>query len=459
MEFKFLSEQQKLQNRKAIVYRSAMELNGYLAHSELIPTTQSSLLLEDQEAFIRHALAILDLAMQQVIAIESESTKYVGPLRLKKNRALLTMYGDRLENIYKSSERYRSMQELIEALYYNSEYARGEIDENIDEIAQGIDEKITNLTRQHQLFALTVFVILLTMLVLPFSFLTKKLKKSFHYVKSLNVQLEQHRDAILKSQNNLLNVIAHLNEEKNIASNLNEQLLNKNSEMEQFIYTISHDLKSPLVTIGGFSRQLTNEISGDITEKQAHKLRRIEKNVKEMESLLADLLELSRVVQKAIDREPVDVMSVIKTELTLLEDLILAENANIKIHEPIGHIYANERLLSQCLANLFINAIHYRDQSRPLAIDIKFSKKMNYDVLTVADTGIGIEKKYHELVFRIFERLSTKKGDGTGVGLTIVKTVMEKHEGRVVLESELGVGSAFHLYFPPEKTEFDSNTQ
>jgi len=101
------------------------------------------------------------------------------------------------------------------------------------------------------------------------------------------------------------------------------------------------------------------------------------------------------------------------------------------------------------LSNLVSNAINYRSKEKPLKIHISSSKTSTHTILCVKDNGIGIDKKYHDLVFRIFEHLDSNLG--TGVGLTIVKSVLEKHGGRVRLESELGNGCAFHLEFPNDK--------
>ncbi|WGO99336.1 CHASE domain-containing protein [Saccharophagus degradans] len=231
----------------------------------------------------------------------------------------------------------------------------------------------------------------------------------------------------------------------------NRQLQQKNHEMEQFIYTVSHDLKSPLVTIGGFAKMLSTGLANTATDKQKHQLQRIQANVDHMETLLSDLLQLSRLIRQGVDKTEVDLEALLGSLINTLEGPIEAVNAKVEICKPLAIIQGNERLISQCVQNLLSNAIQYKDEQRPLTITISTSEQAESVSLIIKDTAMGIDAKYHEQIFRIFERLDI--GEGTGVGLAIVKTVMEKHSGQVVLESELGKGSTFTLVFPKQKNK------
>lgn len=227
---------------------------------------------------------------------------------------------------------------------------------------------------------------------------------------------------------------------------INTQLQLKNQEMEQFIYTVSHDLKSPLVTIGGFSKNLSNTLAGKIEEKQQHQLERIQANVNQMEGLLNDLLQLSRVIRQGINPTAIDTAKLIKDVLATGESTVAASQAAIVLREPLLPIYGNERLVFQCVQNLISNAIKYGDPSRALEISVETARKNDYTVLRIVDNGIGIDEKYHKRIFNIFERLDV--GEGTGVGLAIVKTIMDKHAGKIELKSEPGRGSTFSMFFP-----------
>ena len=226
---------------------------------------------------------------------------------------------------------------------------------------------------------------------------------------------------------------------------VNSRLRQKNKEMEQFIYTVSHDLKSPLVTIGGFANRLKESLGPTLDDKQQHQLQRISANVDHMEALLNDLLHLSRLIRQKPDKQHLDTKALVQSVIDTLEDQITATQSSITIRDPLPSIYGNEKLVFQCLQNLIANAIQYRHGQRPLEITVH-GEDDSHTYIRVSDNGIGIEEQYFERIFQIFERLDI--GQGTGVGLAIVKTIMEKHDGSVVLSSTPGIGSTFTLHFP-----------
>lgn len=194
-------------------------------------------------------------------------------------------------------------------------------------------------------------------------------------------------------------------------------------------------------------------LSSDTNEKEIRWLSRIKENAAHMETLLSELLELSKIVQQEVEKTLVDVGTLVNKQLGLLEQSISDSGASITIEPPLLPIYANERLLGECIQNLLTNAINYRDKDRPLSISIGTVKrtKAHSDIevpatsIYIEDNGIGISSKYQQLVFGIFERL--EQGKGTGVGLTIVKTIMDKHKGDIDLNSEEGKGCRFTLTF------------
>lgn len=226
----------------------------------------------------------------------------------------------------------------------------------------------------------------------------------------------------------------------------NQLLIDKNHEMEQFIYTVSHDLRSPLVTIDAFARKLLEELTTQLNEKQRHRLERIQANVEHMEKLLLDLLNISRLIQQPIEKRWLDTEAVVNRVLSTLEVDIQNSMATVDVISPLAPIYANESMLHQCLQNLVSNGIKYRDTNRPLTITIRCEANSTSIDLIVQDNGSGIHERYHEQIFRIFERL--QGGEGTGVGLAIVKTIMDKHHGKVILRSKEQEGSVFTLCFP-----------
>ncbi len=237
--------------------------------------------------------------------------------------------------------------------------------------------------------------------------------------------------------------------------NANDLLLTKNQEMEQFIYTVSHDLKAPLVTIGGFTSRLKTSLADTLDEKQSHQLQRIANNVEHMEGLLSDLLQLSRVIREDIDKSLINSETLIKSLLNTLESSINKAGGTIHIVRPLADVYGNERMLFQCLQNLVANALQYPHPDRTIVIDIKIEDQSESTAIIVTDNGMGIEEKYFDRIFRIFERLNV--GDGTGVGLAIVKTIAEKHDGRIMVSSTYHEGSTFTLVIPKPIPKAETN--
>ena len=227
---------------------------------------------------------------------------------------------------------------------------------------------------------------------------------------------------------------------------INQELQQKNNELEQFIYTVSHDLKTPLVTISGFNQRLRQSLLNTISDKQKHQLDRIDANIVHMEKLLNDLLGLSQVIHKEMKKTLINTKDLIGDVLSHMEELISQHNVTVNLVHSSLRIYGNENLLAQCLQNLIVNAINYRHPKRAPAITINQQEREHIYLLSVADNGIGIEEKYFAKIFRIFERLNV--GEGTGVGLAIVKTIMEKHGGKVTVSSIPDKGSTFTLYLP-----------
>lgn len=258
--------------------------------------------------------------------------------------------------------------------------------------------------------------------------------------------------ALLDQQHQMLGTVAIVRDiservkHQESLNRINEQLRTKNREMEQFIYTVSHDLRSPLVTINAFAKRLEDELQDQLTEKQLHRLQRIQINVEHMEKLMTDLLSLSRILKQSLEKKPVDLNIVLRETINALESEITRLQAKIETPAHLNTIYCNESMLLQCLQNLLSNSLKYCHPEKPPKITIRTEHDDTHTTLVITDNGMGIDEKYHSQIFRIFERLDP--GSGTGVGLAIVKSIMEKHQGEVLLDSRLGKGSEFRLRFP-----------
>lgn len=238
---------------------------------------------------------------------------------------------------------------------------------------------------------------------------------------------------------------------------LAKTLKSKNKELEQFVYAVSHDLKSPLVTINGFTSTLAKELSTYTSEKQKHRFKRIIENVTHMGTLLTNLLQLSRVMNSEMTKASLNTTIFIEK----IWQRVLPEHKKseykLVITVPLHPLWGNKTLVSQCIDNILNNAIKYRSHERSLQIKI-YTKESDASIsLFISDNGIGIDKSNHEQVFHIFEQINKEASTGTGVGLNIVKAAMEKHNGSVKLMSEPDKGTCFELCFP--KNGITNNSQ
>ena len=238
-----------------------------------------------------------------------------------------------------------------------------------------------------------------------------------------------------------------------------EELEAKNTEMERFIHTVSHDLRSPLITISGFAGMLKRDIENSKREDVETDLLMIEDATKKMDHLLRDTLELSRVGRITNPPEDVSFKDIVKDALDQISGEIGSEEKDIEISledsiskskkEKIVHV-DRERIV-EVLTNLISNSIRYiGDQSKP-KIEIGYLRDEN--VFFVRDNGIGIPPDQHERVFDLFYKID-KKSEGSGAGLAIIKRIIEVHGGQIGVKSagKKGEGSVFYFTLPePEQ--------
>lgn len=243
----------------------------------------------------------------------------------------------------------------------------------------------------------------------------------------------------------LLDELQHeLQERKKLISELEA----KNAELEQFTYTVSHDLRSPLVTIKGFLGLLEKDIKDNHADRVSADFKRIGNAADKMDALLADLLELSRVGQVSQAPEKIDLNVVIQDALNTVEARISAKNVRVKVLPGLPIIYTDPTRLREVFENLFDNAVKYMGNQTSPEITVGLRNDTEELILFVQDNGMGIEPKYQENVFGLFNKLNPSS-EGTGVGLAIVKRIIETQGGNIWVESEgTGKGSTFCFTIP-----------
>ena len=227
-----------------------------------------------------------------------------------------------------------------------------------------------------------------------------------------------------------------------------EALTGRNRELESFVYTASHDLRTPLVSIEGFSRLLEEEYADRLDTEGREYLGRVRANATNMNALLSDLLELSRVTRSGEPKERVAVGEVVAQALEELEPFIAESGAEVKTPDEFPTVSAGPTRLRQVFTNLISNALKFAREGAPPRVEIAWEKLRDGYRFEIRDNGIGIPEEYREQIFDLFSRLKEKDVPGTGIGLAIVKRIVERHGGKIGVESKVGEGSRFWFTLP-----------
>jgi light-regulated signal transduction histidine kinase (bacteriophytochrome) len=225
-----------------------------------------------------------------------------------------------------------------------------------------------------------------------------------------------------------------------------------NKELDDFTYIVSHDLKEPLRSIDAFSKFIEKDYSDLLDEDGKNYLHRIRVNSRRMQNLIEDLLEVSRLGRKKNVFEYVDVEFILSEVRSRLETIIEEKQAKLIINQKLPKIYCDRIRITEVFANLLSNALKYNDKQNPV-IEISCNEKDSLYEFSVKDNGIGIKKQYYTKIFEIFQRLGRKQDkSGTGAGLTIVKKIIQLHDGNIRVESELGKSTTFIFTIPKKLT-------
>lgn len=231
------------------------------------------------------------------------------------------------------------------------------------------------------------------------------------------------------------------------------QLKETNQELEAFTYSVSHDLRAPLRTIQGFAQALLEDCGNQLEDFCRDYIASIIDDAVQMNGLISDLLNYSRLTQDQITLQPTDLGDVVDEALAQLAAEIAEKQAQIRVAAPLPHVMADRATLIQVVVNLIGNAVKFVAPDIQPQIDIFATMELqdNHDWirLSIVDNGIGIAPEYQERVFRVFERLhGSESYPGTGIGLAIVRKGLDRMSGRAGVESQLGQGSHFWILLP-----------
>jgi chemotaxis family two-component system sensor kinase Cph1 len=246
-----------------------------------------------------------------------------------------------------------------------------------------------------------------------------------------------------------------------------QEVAEKNKELETVVYVASHDLRSPLVNVQGFSKELARacqrvtqklgETPGDNIDKKEllallaedvpEALTFIQAGVSKMDKLLAGFLRFSRLGRAALNPQPLDMNAMLR-EIAQTMDFQLKEKSAMLLIDELPQAIGDATQVNQVFSNLIDNALKYLDPSRPGRIRVSGMVENGRAVFTVEDNGIGIAPEHQSKIFEIFHRLNPLGTEGEGLGLTIAQRILERQNGKIWVESAAGKGSRFFVSLP-----------
>ncbi len=269
----------------------------------------------------------------------------------------------------------------------------------------------------------------------------------------LEKQVQERTSDLAKANETLLRDIAARKRVEQELTSKAEELARSNAELELFAYVASHDLQEPLRMVASYTQLLARRYKGKLGAEADEFIGFAVDGATRMQQLIQDLLSYSRVTSRGEALNLTQSETACNSALENLRESIKESKAQVSVG-PLPGIIADASQLTQLFQNLIGNAIKYRNERRP---EISISAKSNGSEWTfsIQDNGIGIELKYFERIFQMFQRLHTRKEySGTGIGLAVCRRIVERHGGRIWVESQPGQGSTFLFTIPRvERTE------
>ena len=229
-----------------------------------------------------------------------------------------------------------------------------------------------------------------------------------------------------------------------------ETLLNeKNEELQRYLYTVAHELKTPIISMRGYAMLLQDFYLENLNGELRNYLERIVTNLDQMEDLIKNLLDYTRIEVNADECEQVGIAELLQEALEELDFVIRQRNYEISIDPKLPTVFCNRNLMLRVFSNLLSNSMKYSKDTEQPRIEVGYISDEIFHKFFVKDNGVGIAHADKDKIFQIFGRLNNKKeAKGCGLGLVITKRIIEKHGGEIWVESVKGKGSTFYFTLP-----------
>ncbi len=229
-----------------------------------------------------------------------------------------------------------------------------------------------------------------------------------------------------------------------------KELQKANKELEDFVYIVSHDLKEPLFAIGGYTSRLSKGYKDTFDDKGNFYIKRIKVNIEKMSQKIEEIMEVLKVGRVTYYFKDNDSGVIVREVVNALESKITKNRINVSVQDNLPVVPCDEKRMKDILSNLLTNAIKFMGNNNQRQIRSGYDKNGDYYKFYVEDTGIGIQEEYREQIFKVFKRLNEIETEGNGVGLSIVKKIVEQHKGKIWIEGPVkdGMGSRFCFTMP-----------
>jgi len=269
-------------------------------------------------------------------------------------------------------------------------------------------------------------------------------------IQKRDAELQQTHTELEKRVQELQHEVAERRRAEESLANKTAELQRSNRELEQFAYVASHDLQEPLRMVTGYSQLLARRYRDKLDQTAQEYIGFAVDGARRMQRLIQDLLTYSRVGTRGKAFAAADCEAILATTLTGLQ-VAIKESGAIITHDPLPTVTCDEGQIGQLFQNLIGNGIKYRNSKAP-EVHLSCEREGKDWLFSVRDNGIGIDPQHAERIFVIFQRLHTSEEfEGTGIGLAVCKKIVERHGGRIWVESELGKGATFYFSLPAEE--------